>query len=161
MGRSFKLVLEMVTATTFILLDRLFYETLDIVARHAHVEYAQTGTSHPLPLAPPRTPLLTAPFPGEHDMSLTVRGTGMIARLVRSILKGFNFRRRVHVIHSNKRCLPRPIMLSKYYLYKIYGTYFMIWVFILLEGYTQRLNRAICAYFYRKVSAAPSVRGAH
>ncbi|KAL0269121.1 UNVERIFIED_CONTAM: hypothetical protein PYX00_006956 [Menopon gallinae] len=129
LGRSFKLVLEMVTATTFILLDRLFYETLDIVARHAHVEYAQTG---------------------EHDMSLTVRGTGMIARLVRSIMKGFNFKRRVHVIHSNKRCLPKPIMLSKYYLYKIYGTYFMIWMFILIEGYTQRLNRAICAYFYRK-----------
>lgn len=85
-------------------------------------------------------------------MSLTVQGTGMIANMVRSIVKGFNFKKRVHVIHSNKSCLPRPIMLPNYYLYKIYGTYFMIWMFILLEGYTQRLNRAIGAYFYRKVS---------
>lgn len=44
MGQTFKLVLEMITATTFILLDRLFYETLDIVAKHALVEYTQIGT---------------------------------------------------------------------------------------------------------------------
>ncbi|KAK6639398.1 hypothetical protein RUM43_007671 [Polyplax serrata] len=128
-GQSFKLILEMITATTFILLDRLFYETLDIVAKHALVEYTQTG---------------------EQDMTVTVKGTGMMANLVRAIVKGFNIKRRVKVIKSNKRCLPKPTMLSNYYLYKIYGTYFMIWLFILLEGYTQRLNRAICAYFYPK-----------
>lgn len=89
-------------------------------------------------------------------MSLNVKGTGMIANMVRSIVKGFNFKRRVRVIHSNKSCLPRPIMLPNYYLYKIYGTYFMIWMFILLEGYTQRMNRAIGAYFYRKVCGSLS-----
>ena len=84
-------------------------------------------------------------------MSISIKGTGMIANLVRSIVKGFNFKRKVRVVHSNERCLPKPIMLSKYYLYKIYGTYFLIWIFILLEGYTQRINRVICAYFYHKV----------
>jgi len=36
-------MLEMVTATTFILLDRLLYETLDLVRRHSHIEYIQEG----------------------------------------------------------------------------------------------------------------------
>lgn len=151
----------MITATTFILLDRLFYETLDIVARHSLVEYTQTG--EPSPSKNFKTKLLNElllffKVSGEHDMSITVRGTGMIANLVRSIVKGFNFKRRVRIIHSNKICLPNPVMLSNYYLYKIYGTYFLIWIFILLEGYTQRLNRAICAYFYRKVSLSFGLR---
>ena len=42
-GQTVKLILEMVTATTFILLDRLFYETLDLVRRHAHLEYTQVN----------------------------------------------------------------------------------------------------------------------
>ena len=142
----------MITATTFILLDRLFYETLDIVSRHALVEYTQTGKlDDGGKNVKNQMRRLVNFFLGEHDMSLTVKGTGMIANMVRSIVKGFNFKRRVHVIHSNKSCLPRPVMLPNYYLYKIYGTYFMIWMFILLEGYTQRLNRAIGGYFYRKV----------
>lgn len=41
LGQTVKLILEMVTATTFVLLDRLFYETLDVVRRHAHIEYTQ------------------------------------------------------------------------------------------------------------------------
>jgi hypothetical protein len=51
------LLLEMVTATTFILLDRLFYEGLDLVRRHARIDYVQTG---------------------RHDMKLEVKGTSRI-----------------------------------------------------------------------------------
>jgi hypothetical protein len=48
-------------------------------------------------------------------------------------------------------CLPRPTMMDNYYLYKIYGTYFCVWLLNFLEAYTQRLQRVICAYFYPKV----------
>ncbi|CAH0555000.1 unnamed protein product [Brassicogethes aeneus] len=37
------LLIEMITATTFVLLDRLFYEALDLVRRHAKIDYVQTG----------------------------------------------------------------------------------------------------------------------
>ncbi|XP_012260976.2 protein sneaky-like [Athalia rosae] len=127
-GQTVKLILEMVTATTFVLLDRLFFETLDVVRRHAHIEYTQSG---------------------RHDMSLEVRGTGIIASLVRSVIGGFNGKRRIKTVTSNQSCLPRPRELPGYILAKIYGTYFAVWVMLLLAAYTQRSRHAICAFFYR------------
>lgn len=128
-GQTLKLLLEMITATTFVLLDRLFYEALDLVRRHARIDYLQTG---------------------HHDLTIQVKGTGMIASLLRSVVRGFNFKKRVKISTSNEHCLPRPNLLSRYYLFKIYGTYFAIWLMIVIQAYTQRLRRLICAYFYRK-----------
>ncbi|XP_046493019.1 protein sneaky [Neodiprion pinetum] len=126
--QTVKLILEMVTATTFVLLDRLFYETLDVVRRHALIEYTQSG---------------------RHDMSLEVRGTGIIATLVRNVIGGFNGKRRIKTVTSNEACLPNPRELPGYVLAKIYGTYFGIWLMLFLAGYTQRTRHAICAFFYR------------
>lgn len=44
-GQTVKLILEMISVTTFILLDRLFFEALDLVRRHAHMEYTQVRSS--------------------------------------------------------------------------------------------------------------------
>ncbi|EFA10523.1 protein sneaky [Tribolium castaneum] len=123
------LLLEVLFATTFILLDRLFYEGLDLVRRHARIDYVQTG---------------------RHDMKLEVKGTGMIANLLRSVIKGFNIKKRIHIERSNEKCLPQPSLLPSYYIYKIYGTYFVLWLLILVNMYTQRLRHAICGMFYRK-----------
>lgn len=124
-----KLFIEMITATTFILLDRLFYEALDLVRRHSKIEYIQTG---------------------RHDMSLKVKGTGMIASLLRSVVRGFNIKKRIKLVRTNEACLPQPNLLNKYYLYKIYGTYFLVWLLVVVQAYTQRLRRLICSYFYLK-----------
>lgn len=129
LSQSFKLLLEMLTATTFILLDRLFYEALDLVRRHARIDYLQTG---------------------HHDLMLKVKGTGMIAALLRSVVKGFNVKKRIKVQRSNAACLPQPTLLSNYYLFKIYGTYFLIWLLVVVQAYVLRLRRLICSYFYRK-----------
>ncbi|KAF5272222.1 hypothetical protein FQA39_LY01304 [Lamprigera yunnana] len=128
-GQTSRLLLEMVTATTFIILDRSFYEVLDLVRRHAEIKYTQTG---------------------HHDMMLKVEGTGMIASILRSVVKGFNIKKRIRSITSNKVCLPQPTVISHYYLFKIYGTYFFVWILILLQAYTRRLRRVICSIFYRK-----------
>lgn len=40
-GQTVKLILEVISVTTFLLLDRLFYEVLDLVRRHAYMEYMQ------------------------------------------------------------------------------------------------------------------------
>lgn len=128
LGATVKLFFEMITATMFILLDRLFYEALDLVRRHARIDYYQTG---------------------HHDLVIQVKGTGMIASLLRSVVRGFNIKKRIKRVQSNKVCLPNPTLLSKYYLFKIYGTYFSIWMLMLIQAYTQRLRRVICSYFYR------------
>ncbi|KAF5307692.1 hypothetical protein FQR65_LT06747 [Abscondita terminalis] len=129
LGETIKLLLEMITATTFILLDRLFYEALDLVRRHARIDYMQTG---------------------RHDMMLQVKGTGLIASMLRSVVKGFNIKKRIKKIQSNEPCLPRPTVLPNYYLYKIYGTYFLVWLLLVVQTYTQRLRRVICSMFYRR-----------
>lgn len=44
-GQTAKLILEMISVTTFLLLDRLFFEALDLVKRHAYMEYTQVRDS--------------------------------------------------------------------------------------------------------------------
>ncbi|XP_066589961.1 protein sneaky [Prorops nasuta] len=128
-GQSVKLILEMITATTFVLLDRLFYETLDLVKRHARMEFTQVG---------------------HHDMTLDIRGTGLIASLIRSVISGFNIKRRVKNVVSNSACIPKPSELPRNVVVKIYGTYLSIWTLLFVTAYTQRLRRGICSFFYRK-----------
>jgi hypothetical protein len=41
-------------------------------------------------------------FSGSHDLILKVKGTGMIANMVRSLLGGFNIRQRVKNFYSNE-----------------------------------------------------------
>lgn len=83
-------------------------------------------------------------------MSLEVRGTGVIATLVRSVIGGFNGKHRIKTTTSNDACLPRPRELPGWVLAKIYGTYFGVWLMLFLGAYTQRARHAICAFFYRK-----------
>lgn len=74
----------------------------------------------------------------------------MIASLIRSVVRGFNVKRRVKTVVSNSACLPRASELPSYVVFKIYSTYLAIWVLLFTTAYTQRLRRVICSFFYRK-----------
>ncbi|KAL0123388.1 hypothetical protein PUN28_005730 [Cardiocondyla obscurior] len=128
-GQTVKLILEMLSVTAFILLDRLFFEALDLVRRHSEMEYIQAG---------------------HHDMTLEIRGIGVIASLIRSVINGFNVKRRVKTVVSNSACLPRASRVPNYIILKIYSMYLTIWMFLFITAYTQRLRRVICSFFYRK-----------
>ncbi|XP_029676466.1 protein sneaky-like isoform X2 [Formica exsecta] len=128
-GQTVKLILETITVTTFILLDRLFFEVLDLVRRHTYMEYTQAG---------------------HHDIVLEVRGIGVIASLIRRVIRGFNVKRRVKTVVSNSACLPRPSRVPDRMILKIYLTYLGIWLLLFTAAYTQRLRRVICSFFYRK-----------
>ncbi|KAL6265156.1 hypothetical protein P5V15_005242 [Pogonomyrmex californicus] len=128
-GQTVKLILEIISVTTFILLDRLFFEALDLVRRHAYMEYTQVG---------------------HHDMTLEVRGIGVIASLIRSVIRGFNVKRRVKSVVTNSACLPRASKVPNYMILKIYSIYLTIWTLLFTTAYTQRLRRVICSFFYRK-----------
>ncbi|XP_046385886.1 protein sneaky isoform X2 [Ischnura elegans] len=125
-----KILLEAITATVFILFDRLLSEILSIIRMHARIDFNQTG---------------------KHELIMKVKGTGMMAHLVRSILGGFNIKQQVQNQRSNYECLPNPTMLHKSFIVRIYGLYFAIWVLVALEAYTQRFRRLICSVYYRKV----------
>ncbi|XP_003700230.1 protein sneaky [Megachile rotundata] len=128
-GQTVKLLLELITATIFVILDWLFFEALDLIRRHAYVEYTQTG---------------------HHDLLLEIRGTGVIANLIRSAIRGFNVKKHIKTVVTNEACLPKPTKLSTYVILKIYGTFLGIFLLIFASIYTQRTRRGICSFFYRK-----------
>ncbi|XP_060845495.1 protein sneaky [Rhopalosiphum padi] len=124
-----KLVFEIIAASSLVLLDIVFYEALDVIKRHAKIDYFQTG---------------------HHNLYIKVKGTGMIANLLRSVVDRFNFRKNITVNLSNEMCLPNPHKLDAYYLHKIYGTLMLVFVMTVFAGYSSRLKRLICAVFFRK-----------
>ncbi|XP_011153575.1 E3 ubiquitin-protein ligase DCST1 [Harpegnathos saltator] len=128
-AQAVKLTLEVISVTTFLLMDRLFYETLDLIRRHSYMEYTQAG---------------------HHDVNLEIRGTGMIASLIRSLVRGFNVKKRVKTVVSNSACLPRPSELPRRVVFKIYSSYLGVFVLLFTSAYTQRLRRVICSFFYRR-----------
>ncbi|CAG9862437.1 unnamed protein product [Phyllotreta striolata] len=125
----FLILFEILIVTILVLLDRIFFEALDIIRRHARIDYLQIG---------------------HHDLLLQVKGTGMIASLLRSLVKGFNIKKRIRIQKSNAICLPRPLLLPNYYYLKIYLTYLAIIILTFAQAYALRFRRAICSYFYRK-----------
>lgn len=58
---SFLLMLEMITASTFILLDMLFFEALDLIRRHAKIDYLTTG---------------------KHDLMLQIKGIRVLLKFL-------------------------------------------------------------------------------
>ncbi|CAH0590450.1 unnamed protein product [Chrysodeixis includens] len=124
-----KVMLEVVTATTFVMLDRLFYEALDVVRQHAQLDTGYMGTK---------------------DLDVEVTGSGLLASLLRKLL--FQLASAVdtggHRPVSNKQCVPHPRAMPAVYFFKIYGGY--VWILLLLyfNPYTLRLRRLICSYFY-------------
>lgn len=123
------LTLQVMSATIFILMDRLFYETLTIVAKHSRVEFMQEGY---------------------HDINITVTGTGVIASLVRRSVEGLSGYEKLKIMTTNEECLPRPTMLHPWTLWKIYLMLIGIAILIFNEAYINRMRRLICAWFYPK-----------
>ncbi|XP_073996960.1 ubiquitin protein ligase sneaky isoform X2 [Rhodnius prolixus] len=128
-ANTIKLALEMMTATTIILIDRVFYETLLLVQQHAKIDFEQVGS---------------------HVLIISVHGTGLIASIVRSVVGGFNINKSVNKVYSNERCLPKPKLLSLQSIRQIYGMYLFVFILTIVEGYSSRISWFICSYFYPK-----------
>ncbi|XP_047536538.1 protein sneaky [Vanessa atalanta] len=121
-----KVMLEAVTATTFVMLDRLFYEALDVVRQHALEESATLNMQ---------------------DIAIQVEGKGPLSCMLRKILKEFNINKSNKMV-SNDACVPRPRAMPSMYYIKIYGGYLWILLLLYINPFTLRLRRLICSYFY-------------
>ncbi|KAM3960286.1 ubiquitin protein ligase sneaky [Aphomia sociella] len=126
-----KVMLEVITATTFVMLDRLFYEALDVMRQHAEMETNQQGT---------------------RDLEIKLEGTGILASMIQKILDemDMNERNPVQLTINSAHCLPRPRLMPPVFFFKIYGGYLWIVVLLYLNPYTLRLRRLICSYFYQR-----------
>ncbi|XP_050352207.1 protein sneaky [Nymphalis io] len=123
-----KVMLEAVTATTFVMLDRLFYEALDVVRQHASEKSATFNVQ---------------------DIAIQVEGKGPLSSMLRKILREFNLNKSNRMV-SNDVCVPRPRAMPTIYYIKIYGGYLWILLLLYINPFTLRLRRLICSYFYCK-----------
>ncbi|XP_055336051.1 protein sneaky-like isoform X2 [Paramacrobiotus metropolitanus] len=126
---SMRLAINAITFCVIFLFDRLIYEILSIVARHSYIVYTQKGV---------------------HDISLEIQGGGVLAKLVRKILKGFHERTEINRTFDNLKCLPYPTLTPPSAYWKVFGTVGVIWLLIYLEAYGLRLRSWICSFFYPK-----------
>ncbi|KAJ0174261.1 hypothetical protein K1T71_010407 [Dendrolimus kikuchii] len=123
-----KVMLEVITATTFVMLDRLFYEALDVVRQHAMVEIPQQDS----------------------DLDIQVKGGGILATMLRKLISNLNAQDVNKKAVNNEECFPRPRLMPTIYFLKIYGGYLWILLLVFVNPYTLRLRRLICSYFYKR-----------
>ncbi|XP_045777917.1 protein sneaky isoform X1 [Maniola jurtina] len=121
-----KVMLEAVTATTFVMLDRLFYEALDVVRMHAKE---------------------SQPSSGVQDLEIKVESKGLLSSMVRRVLEEMSSNKQYKMV-SNEMCLPRPRAMPSLFYFKIYGGYIWILLLVFINPYTMRLRRLICSHFY-------------
>ncbi|XP_070503328.1 protein sneaky [Chironomus tepperi] len=124
-----RLILHIIGASFFILLDRLYFELLDIIARHSRIEFEQEGF---------------------HHMNITVNGTGFIADLIRASVNGLNINKNVDLMMTNDICLPHPTLTKSFTIVQIYLLFSLNIYLIYNQVHIHRLKRAVCAYFYPK-----------
>lgn len=126
---SISLIFMIIAVTFFLLVDNVFYKTLNIVAKNAQVEFEQQGY---------------------HDVNITVIGSGLIAKMLRLSLEGFETQARLNTTSSIDQCLPNPSKLSSWIIVKIYLLFLAIVILTCYEAIINRLRRFICARFYPK-----------
>lgn len=128
-GLTLRLFLHILAVSFFVVLDRLYYELLDIIRRHSRINFEQEGY---------------------HFMNVTVNGTGFAADLIRRSVNGFNVNKNVDYIMTNEMCLPRPILTETVVVAQIYILFILNLYLIYNQVHIHRFKRVVCAYFYPK-----------
>lgn len=128
-GLSLRLLLQILSTTFFVFLDRLFSGLLEIIARHSRVNYLQEGV---------------------HNLNITLNGSGFVANLIRASIEGFNIDEHIKVALTNEPCLPRPIHADPWKIARIYLLFLLNLYLIYNQVHIHRSKLSICAYFYPK-----------
>ncbi|XP_037950473.1 protein sneaky-like [Teleopsis dalmanni] len=124
-----RLSVEIIIGLFFILLDYIIVVLLKIVRMESETTYTQEG---------------------EHTITFSIEGTGLMARLLQKTMRNFNIHERVRTQLSNKECLPLPNQLDDSFYMKMGILYSSIIILTSKSTAILRLRHMICAYFYRK-----------
>ncbi|XP_038058618.1 E3 ubiquitin-protein ligase DCST1-like [Patiria miniata] len=126
---SIRLLMQVIVTVVLMFFDSLFYNLLDLIRRHSHVDYT---------------------FKGEHTLRLAVLGTGTIAKLFRKVLMTFDQKHSIDKLSTNKQCLPNPNPPDQEMMMMIGSVLCGVWLLLYLQAYGLRLRHIICAYFFPK-----------
>ena len=80
-----------------------------------------------------------------------VKGSGILANLIRSILNEADIDEHKYFEDSLLSCSPKIFHLDYFQIYNFTLKIILLFVVIFTETYFKRLNRVICAYYYRRV----------
>jgi E3 ubiquitin-protein ligase DCST1 len=87
---------------------------------------------------------------GEHKIFFQVKGKGFIANLLRKVLKDIHIEETVEKETDTEICMPEEFYLENKELFQFAGYFILLYIMVYSEAYIQRLNRVVCAYFYRR-----------
>ncbi|CAL8249544.1 unnamed protein product [Boreogadus saida] len=109
--------------------DQTLSRILDLLHTHTHTEFNLTG---------------------HHDVDIRVGGASMMARLLRKTISAFNSSSTLDMHSTNKDCLPQSTSLQvSDYVYTV-APVLLAALMCCLQVYSNRLRRAIAAFYYPK-----------
>lgn len=128
-GLSLSLLCQVFSTTFFVVLDWIFFELLEVIARHSRIDYLQEG---------------------DHRLDISVNGSGFVANVIRDAVDVFNIDEHIQVLMTNEVCLPRPSTIDFWKIIRIYLLFLLNLYLIFNQVHIHRWKRAICSFFYPK-----------
>lgn len=109
------------------LVDWIYYTGLDVVRRNAMVNFTQSGS---------------------FNFTLTVNGTGLLARIIRNATAGLNVTEFLSMNETNAKCLPAPTLTDWTSYVNVYAVAAIIFYINFNLILSQRMMSVICGHFF-------------
>ncbi|XP_064032015.1 E3 ubiquitin-protein ligase DCST1 [Pogoniulus pusillus] len=110
-------------------MDHTLFTMLNVIQKHSFVQYS---------------------FHSSHHLAVHVRGTSLMARLLRSTIGAFNTSSSTQMETSNLACLPQPQGMTRQQYVSSCLPMAILVLLCLAQVYTYRLRRAIAAFYFPK-----------
>ncbi|KAM7363772.1 ubiquitin protein ligase sneaky [Cochliomyia hominivorax] len=123
-------LLEIICGCFFLFFDYVLVFVLLIIRKNSKMSFVQEG---------------------EHTIQFQIKGSGLIARLLRNTIGNFNMHETVSTYLTNEICLPNPNILPKSFYLKLFTLYTIALLLIYQSSTFLRFRRLICGYFYQKL----------
>lgn len=111
------------------LLDWMYYTGLDVVQENALVNFTQSGS---------------------FNFTLTVNGSGLLARIIRRATTGLNVTEFQALNETNAECLPNPTLTDWRSWVYVYGVAVLLLYVNVNLMYSQRMMSVVCGHFFPK-----------
>ena len=93
----------------------------------------------------------SAKYESNMKYEFRVKGSGIMANMIKSILNEVNIVEHKYYEDTPEKCLPKIVQFDFFQIYIFIFKIISLLVIVLIEMYFKRMNRVICAYYYRKV----------
>lgn len=122
-------VLIVLGVSGLFLVDWIYYTGLEVVRQNALVNFTQSGS---------------------FNFTLTVNGSGLLARIIRNATTGLNVTEFQAMNETNAKCLPNPTLTHWQAYLEVYALAAVIVYMNVNLMYSQRMMSVICGHFFAK-----------